>query len=67
MKEKFALHIYARNINPSAAGKLPIYIRITVNGQRYSFSTKKFVEPKLWSATLAEMKGKSDEACSINN
>lgn len=66
MKEKFALHIYARNINPSAAGKLPIYIRITVNGQRYSFSTKRFVEPKLWSSTLGEMKGKSDEACSIN-
>ena len=67
MKEKFTMHIYARRNAPSANGMFPIYIRITIESKRYEFSTKKFVDPKLWSSTLAEMKGKSDEACSINN
>ncbi len=67
MKEKFTLHIYARRNAPNVTGHLPIYVRLTVEGKRYEFSTKKFVNPKLWSSILAEMKGKSEDACSLNN
>ncbi len=67
MKQKFTMHIYARRNAPNVTGHLPIYVRLTVEGKRYEFSTKKFVTPKFWSSTLAEMKGKSEDACSLNN
>lgn len=67
MKEKVNLHIYAKRINSASGAKMPIYFRITIDSQRYEFSTKKFVDPKLWSSEQSKMKGKSEEACTINN
>lgn len=67
MKAKITVHIYAKSTKANLAGQLPIYIRITVNGQRLEFSTKKFVEAAKWSAEQSKMKGSSDEACSINS
>ena len=41
MKAKITLHIYAKTTKANAAGQLPIYIRLTVDGQRFEFSSKK--------------------------
>ena len=35
MKEKITLHIYAKTTKANTAGQLPIYIRLTVDGQRF--------------------------------
>jgi len=67
MKAKITLHIYAKSTKANAASQLPIYVRLTIDGQRLEFSTKKFVEPAKWSAEQSKMKGSSEEACSINN
>jgi len=67
MKAKITLHIYAKSTKANAASQLPIYIRLTIDGQRLEFSTKKFVDSAKWSAEQAKMKGCSEEACSINN
>ena len=45
MKSNITLHIYAKTTKANAMGQLPIYIRLTVAGQRLEFSTKKFVNP----------------------
>ena len=67
MKAKITLHIYAKTTKANAAGQLPIYIRLTVDGQRFEFSSKKFIEKSKWSPELSKMKGSTEEARTINN
>jgi integrase len=67
MKAKITLHIYAKTTKANAAGQLPIYIRLTVDGQRFEFSSKKFIEKSKWSPELSKMKGSSEEARTFNN
>lgn len=67
MKAKITLHFYTRSKKTSATGKLPIYVRLTVNGERLEFSSKKFIDKGKWSPELAKMKGSTEEARSINS
>ena len=67
MKAKITLHFYTRSKKSSATAKLPIYVRLTVNGERFEFSSKKFIDKDKWSPKLAKMKGSTEEARSINN
>ena len=41
--------------------------RLTVDGQRFEFSSKKFIEKSKWSPELSKMKGSSEEARTFNN
>ena len=66
MKAKITLHIYAKTTKVNATGQLPIYIRLTVDGERFEFSSKKFIEKSKWSPELSKMKGNSEEARTIN-
>jgi len=67
MNTKITLHFYAKSTKANAAGLLPIYVRLTVDGKRLEFSTKKFVETSKWSSELSKMKGTTEEARSINS
>ncbi len=67
MKTKITLHFYAKSTKANSNGLLPIYVRLTVDGKRLEFSTKKFVEKTKWSNELSKMKGTSEEARSINS
>ncbi len=67
MKAKITLHIYAKTTKANASGQLPIYIRLTVDGQRFEFSSKKFIEKSKWSPELSKMRGNSEEARTLNN
>ncbi len=67
MKTKISLHFYAKKTKANVAGLLPIYIRLTVDGQRLEFSSKKFIQKSKWSFEQSKMKGNSAEARSINN
>jgi len=66
MKTKITLHFYAKSTKSNSAGQFPIYVRLTVDGKRLEFSSKKFIDPSKWSAELTKMKGKSEDARSIN-
>ena len=48
-------------------GNLPIYVLLTINGERTEFSSKKFIDKAKWSPELAKMKGNTEEARSINS
>lgn len=67
MKTKITLHFYAKSTKANANGLLPIYVRLTVDGKRLEFSTKKFIEKSKWSSELSKMKGTTEEARSINS
>ena len=67
MKAKTTLHFYAKSTKANATGLFPIYVRLTVEGKRFEYSTKKFIEPSKWSNESSRMKGNSEEARSINS
>ncbi len=67
MKVNLALHIYARAAKANAAGLHPLYVRITIDGKRTEFSSKKFINPKQWDPKMMKMKGSSEEARTINS
>ena len=66
MKTKITLHFYAKSTKSNSAGQFPIYVRLTVDGKRLEFSSKKFIDPAKWSAEMTKMKGQSEDARSIN-
>lgn len=67
MKTKVTLHFYAKSTKANTSGQYPIYVRLTVNGKRLEFSSKKFIDSSKWSTEQIKMKGNSEEARSINN
>jgi site-specific recombinase XerD len=67
MKVKTTLHFYAKSTKANSNGLFPIYVRLTVDGQRLEYSTKKFIDPTKWSSSTSRMKGNSEEARSINS
>ena len=67
MKAKVNLHFYAKSTKANAKGQFPIYVRLTVNGIRTEFSTKKFIEPSRWLSEASKVKGTTEEARSINS
>ncbi|MFE3867065.1 site-specific integrase [Flavobacterium sp. LS2P90] len=66
MKTKVSILFYVRRAKVTAKGLLPIYSRITINGQRFEMSTSRSVEEAKWSSEGGKMKGNSEEARSIN-
>lgn len=67
MKTKITLHFYAKSTKLNVDGKLPIYVRLTINGQRLEFSSKKFVDKTKWSPEQVKMRGNNEEARTINS
>jgi site-specific recombinase XerD len=67
MKVKTTLHFYAKSTKSNSVGLFPIYVRLTVDGKRLEYSTKKFIDPAKWSLSTSRMKGNSEEARSINS
>ena len=67
MKSKITMHFYAKTTKANTNGLLPIYIRITIDGKRIEYSSKKFIDPSKWSSEMSKMKGSSEEARSLNN
>ena len=53
----FSLLFYIRRTKLNKAGEVPIFMRITVNGQRADASARRFIEPRLWNTA----KGKAVE------
>jgi hypothetical protein len=48
MNNKVATHFYLREEKKDKKGESPIYLRITVNGERACISTDRRIKPDLW-------------------
>jgi site-specific recombinase XerD len=67
MKTKINVLFYLRKSKVNAIGRIPIFLRITINGKRIDKSTGHYVEESKWSPEYAKMKGNSEETRSINS
>ncbi len=66
MQTKMSILFYAKRGKTTTVGLVPIYLRITIDGQRLEISTKRYVEVSKWSSESGRMKGNSEEARSLN-
>lgn len=66
MNAKVSILFYAKKSKAKNNSRVPIYLRITVNGKRAEFSTGKDVEISKWSSAQNRLKGNSEEARTIN-
>lgn len=66
MKNKIVTHFYVREEKKDKKGEVPIYLRITINGERASISTDRRVNPEFWDKTTEKVAGRSEPARVIN-
>lgn len=46
---------------------LSIYLRVTINGDRFEVSTQRYIEPSKWYASGGKVKGVTEEARSLTS
>ncbi len=66
MQTKISILFYAKKAKATTEGLVPIYQRVTVDGQRIELSTKRYVDVTKWSSEAGKLKGNSEEARSLN-
>ena len=66
MQTKISILFYIKRAKPTTDGQVPIYMRVTVNGQRIESSTKRYIEASKWNPAAGNMKGNTDDSKSIN-
>jgi integrase len=63
----FGVIFYLRKYKATTDGKVPIYVRITVNGHRTDLSVKRSIDPANWNASRGMAKGSKQEVTNLNN
>jgi site-specific recombinase XerD len=66
MKNKIVNHFYVKEAKKDKKGEAPVYLRITLNGERAEISTDRRVNPDLWDKASERVTGRSEPARIIN-
>jgi site-specific recombinase XerD len=67
MKNKIVTHFYVKEGKKDSNGEIPIYLRITVNGERAEISTSRRINPDNWDKATERVAGRSESARIINS
>ena len=57
---------YLRKDKLSREGEAPIYLRITVDGQRSNLSTNRSIKPERWNDEADKVRGNTEEVKALN-
>ncbi len=66
MNTKLSILFYVKRAKSNSSGLSAIYLRLTIDGERIEFSTKRFTHPEKWSVEGNRMKGSGAEARATN-
>jgi site-specific recombinase XerD len=67
MEHHISVLFYARKSKKTSKGLSPIYMRLTINGQRLDQSIQRYVDGGLWSAAAGRVKGNTEQARQVNS
>jgi site-specific recombinase XerD len=67
MKYDLSILFYVKRAKEDKKGLIPIYLRITVNGERSELSANRKIELTKWDSNSKRAKGRSEEAKALNN
>ncbi|MBS1605212.1 MAG: site-specific integrase [Bacteroidetes bacterium] len=66
MEHRISTLFYVRTSKKNGNGLAPVYLRITVKGQRLEQSVQRFVEPAQWSRAAGRLKGNTSQTRQVN-
>lgn len=66
MEHRISILFYSKKKKVTKDNLVPIYMRITINGQRLEHSIHRYVELSKWSSAIGRMKGNSNDARILN-
>ena len=66
MEHRISTLFFVKKSKPTKDGKLPLYIRITVNGQRIEHGIQRYIDAAQWSVAAGQMRGNRGEARQLN-
>jgi len=66
MDTKLSICFHARKTRATTDNLLPIYLRVTIDGQRFEISTQRYLEAYKWSFPAGKAKGNTEETRSVN-
>jgi integrase len=67
MSVSISILFFARKSKSNSRGEAPIYMRITIAGDRYDLGTKRFIKMENWLSQAGKAKGNSEASRSINS
>lgn len=67
MQTKVSVLFHLKRSKATSNGLIPIYMRVTINGQRLEISTKRFIEESKWVTAAGKVKGTSEDSRAINS
>ncbi len=67
MKSTFKILFYLKRDKAKSDGSIPIFGRITIDGQASRFNTKYSIQPEYWDTKSSTVIGKTKEALEINS
>jgi len=67
MSASMNILFYAKKTKTTTEGLVPIYMRVTIDGNRFEVSSKRYVRIEQWSPKAGRMKGNHEEARQINS
>ena len=65
-RSTFRVLFFLKRDKEKANGNVPLFCRITVDGQEVRFGMKRDIHPKYWDVKSGKATGRSDEAAEIN-
>ncbi len=66
LEQTLGILFYQKKQKNYSKGNVPIYLRITVNGQRIEIATKQSCEPERWNTQAQRVRGTNEVSRSIN-
>ena len=63
----FSLLFFVKRTRENKNGTLPIYVRITINGERAEFVIEKSIDEENWDSEFGRAKGKSKQTKEVND
>jgi hypothetical protein len=67
MNKTFSVLFILRKPKNYVKGEMPVYMRLTIDGARTEFATKRKVDPKNWNYESGRIKGKTEEGKALNH
>ena len=66
MTTKMNVLFYGKKTRVESDKLFSIYLRVTINGERFEVSAQRYIEPAKWSQEAGKARGNSEEARSTN-
>jgi site-specific recombinase XerD len=66
MNKSFGLLFYVRRSKTATDGTAPVYLRITIDGERIEISSKRYVDPAKWNTGGQKVNGTGEDVRALN-